>query len=139
MTNRIITGITDIDTFWQEVEPFINKALEYNHGEFTTEDIYGWLKNQKMQLWVVHENGIQAAAVTEVVIYPRKKIVRILALAGNGFDEWSDDLQALFEFWGKKLDADGIEIIGRRGWIKKLEKYGYSEAHTVLKKELAYE
>lgn len=132
----LITGITDIDRFWKDVEPFISEPLAGNDGEFTAEDIYRSLLEKKMQLWVAYRDGIKAAMVTEVVNYPRKKVVRIVTLGGDDMAGWIDDGFPLIHRWAKEQGASGMEIMGRKGWIRVLDRFGYRHAHVILKKEI---
>ena len=132
----LITGVTEIDKVWEQVLPFIEAPLTYNNGEFEAEDIYKALIEKKMQLWVAFNDRIRAAMVTEVVNYPRKKIVRIVTLGGENMMGWIDDGVNLLKRWAKTQGATGLEVIGRKGWIRTLDKLGFIHTHVVLKKEI---
>ena len=91
-----------------------------------------------MQLWVVYdeEKQIKCALTTEVIEYPRKKVCRIVSLGGRNLDEWVERWLDILERWAEENDCDSIETYCRKGFIKKLEKFGYTNTYTVLGKEL---
>ena len=102
-----------------------------------TEDIYKLCKEAKMQLWVIFDNdaNIKGVGTTEILIHPRKKVCRIITLGGVGFDEWMHSISVI-EAWAEEKGCHAIETFCRKGFIKKLEKYGYEQTYTVLGKEL---
>ena len=134
-----ISGISskDIDKVWGVCEPFIQLAANKGQAEMTTEDIYKFCKEAKMQLWVIfdEEDIIQAAATTEIVNYPAKKVCRVVTLGGNNFEEWVNYLSVIEE-WALTKNCKAMETFCRKGFIKKLENYGYQENYVVLGKEL---
>jgi len=134
-----LTGIPsqEIDEIWEACEPFIDLAYKKGQGEMETQDIYKLCKEAKMQLWVIfnEKNKIKGVGTTEIVIHPRKKVCRIVTLGGNGFDDWIDTISSI-EAWAESQGCHAIETFCRKGFIKKLEHYGYEQTYTVLGKEL---
>ena len=82
----------DLDVVWDEVVPLIDAALKYSEGEVLPEDLVGPLTIGKMQLWVaMFEGSVIAAMITEIVIYPRKRVLRVITIAGKdgrGMSKW---------------------------------------------------
>ena len=66
----------------------------------------------------------KSAIVTEIVDYPQKAMCRIW-LAGGDLDELVE-AEVAIATWAKALGCDGMEIIRRRGWSRKLENYQQS-------------
>lgn len=135
-----ITGIIDIDSVWEQVKPLILKALEYSNGELGIDDIYEKLKTKNMQLWICFEDiEILSAATTEIIIYPKKKICRVVTLGGHRMAEWFYNLIQFIEAWGRHNKINGMEVIGRRGWERIGKRIGYGSQQSILYKELKYE
>ena len=79
----------DVDMVWDEVSPLIEKALRHAEGELIPNDIKKHLDASNLRLWVALENrDVIAAMVTEIIQYPRKKIVRVITLAGKDMSMW---------------------------------------------------
>ena len=73
----------DLEVVWDEVVPLIDAALKYSEGEILPEDLVQPLKTGKMQLWVAMSDGVIAAMITEIVSYPRKRVLRVITIAGK--------------------------------------------------------
>ena len=109
---------------------WIEAALEHGGGTHTFDDIVGAVYAGQMQFWP-NEN---ACAVTEIVTFPRRKVLHIF-LAGGEMQEIVDMDGPAADF-AKANGCTAMTIAGRRGWKKILEHRGYSEQFTTLSKEL---
>jgi hypothetical protein len=107
----------------------LEKAIAHAKGEYDLEDIINLAENGRMQIWRVPDRGI---GVTEFVQYPRKKRLRVVLFVGT-FDE---KVVQFFERLMDKTKCDGIEVIGRKGWVKALKPFGYEEASVVVVKDI---
>jgi len=93
------------------------------------EDVQDAVASGKAQLWC----GERSALVTELVVYPRKKVCRIW-MAGGELGELHHEMLPAVEEWAKAKGCAAVEIIGRRGWDRVLDDY--RQPHTVLMKEI---
>ena len=81
--------------------------------------------------------GSNGCAVTEIVVYPNKKVLHVFLAGGDkGYGikqitDMHDDAMA----WGKLQGCDAMSIAGRRGWKRVLESKGWKEQLTILGKE----
>jgi len=134
-----LTGIPsqEIDEIWEVCEPFIEKAAKKGQSEMTSQDIYNFCKDAKMQLWIVFDSeaNIKAVVTTEIINYPKKKVCRIITLGGEEIDNWLHSITVI-EAWAEENECHAMETFCRKGFIKKLEHYGYEQTYTVLGKEL---
>ena len=129
-----------IDRVYDISARHIERAMKYGGGELWPEDVKEHLLEGRKQLWIVVEGNIVIASiVTEIATYPRKKVVRILMIGGDRLTEWGRDLHATLEKWAKRIGANSIEIIGRKGWERLMKEFGYKAAYTYLKKEVEHE
>jgi hypothetical protein len=127
-----------VDNVWGYAGEQIDRALEGGHGEITEEDVYYQAIQGQKQLWIISNDKYKpvGACITEMADYPRKRVVRILMLGGQGLRQWSDDLQAKIEEWAIQIGAKSIEVVGRKGWARYLTRYNYEPAYTYLIKEM---
>jgi len=87
-----------------------------------------------MQLWVaVEQRQVIAAMVTQIIPYPRKKVLRIIAIGGSGMERWISFLPKVEQF-ARNLECDSLEAWGRKGWKKILTDW--SDSYIVFTKKL---
>lgn len=109
---------------------WIEDALEYSGGTHDFIDIAQSVTRGEMQLWC-GENG---AIVTEIVSYPKKKVLHIF-LAGGEMDQILD-MEASIIKWGQLQGCSSLTLAGRKGWVRALANRDWKHAHTVLAKEI---
>lgn len=116
---------------FKRCQKYLEDALEYGHGGYDIEDILIAVAGGEMQLWT-HDNS---AAVTQVVFFPREKILNI-ALAGGQLEELEFLLPQALRF----AEAAGCKtalVFGRRGWAKTfLKEFGFAPKFDVLSKRI---
>ena len=110
--------------------PWLQAALDLSGDTHTWDDIVSGIYSGQMQFWPA-ERG---CAVTEIVTYPRKKVLHIF-LAGGEMDQIVDMDDSATEF-AKAQGCSALTIAGRKGWKKVLEHKGYKEQFTTLAKEI---
>lgn len=139
MGKVIATGVTPefASAHAARLEEILSVALPY--GEVEPKQIIDGLPSGRYQMWLVsNDNEIVAVAVTEVVSYPARSALRIVALSGTGFDNWGLVLSELLESFARCVNAKHIEAIGRRGLERLLKPLGYEARYVVVAKELNY-
>ena len=124
----------DIDMVWDDVVPLIEKALRHAEGELIPEDIKKHLDSANLRLWVALEDrDVIAAMVTEIIQYPRKKIVRVITLAGKNMGLWYDFLPML-EGYAIRHGCSSLEAWSRKGMARKLKDWKHS--YDIITKDL---
>lgn len=130
--------VNKIDTIWQDVEPLIQKVIDYQerHGGARAflPDIKKGLKAQKYQMWAAHkDNIIEAVMITEIVQMPSRKVCSMFMVGGSGLNNWVHHLSTIEE-WAKSLNCDSLELWGRTGWERLLKDF--TKTMIVLEKGL---
>lgn len=125
---------SDIDLYWVHAEPLLAKTLEYCDGRYETIDIYKFLKDRDMQLWVSYNDDkkMAVACVTEIIQYPRKKVMNIVFLAGIESETWLHCCENLKAF-ALSHGCQSVYGYGRKGWEKVSKPLGFKPIHTIYK------
>ena len=106
----------------------------HSEGELSPDDFYEVLANGDMQLWTaVQDNEILASMVTQIVPYPRKRVLRIISIAGGEMDKWIEYIP-LIEEWALSVGCTSLECWGRKGWLKILKDWRCS--YHIITKDL---
>lgn len=108
---------------------WIEAALEYSGGTHNFADIVQGIHSNKMQLWP----SAKGCIVTEIVVYPRKKLINIFL--GGGELNQILDMHSDVISWAKQQGCSGMTMTGRLGWKKPLAEYGWKVLHQSYAKE----
>jgi len=107
---------------------WIEDALQYSGGTHIFDDVVCEVLSGRMQLWP----AARGCAVTELGVYPRKKVLHVF-LAGGEMDQLLDMMDSAAS-WGRAQGCSGMTMAGRHGWAKVLSKHGWSSVMTVMEK-----
>ena len=135
----MIQGIQskDIGEWWHLAKPYVDSALEYGLGEYTTNDIKELCESQVMQLWLFGDKELKGCFVTQILNYPQLNVLLVLLLSGDNFKEWRDEVDDLLLRFGKEKDCKYVELFGRKGWGKAfLSDINYKEQVRMFSKEI---
>ena len=115
---------------------YLRKSEVWDRGRTKVDDILRFVLTGQMQLWVVFDADTQQAHghfITEVKQYPQCKmlVIQYAAMTPNYMVEIEDLMQRYAEEYAKQAGCRGIEFIGRPGWKKHAEHYGY-KAQSVM-------
>jgi len=135
-SNLLIVNPDDLDHVWHEVEPLIEKALVHSEGELHTEDVLRLIFEEKQVLWVGMKDGeIFCAGVTEIVVYPRKKVLRIITFAtksGHDYEHWINFAEVI-EGFAVRHGCSSLEAWTRKGLARKLK---WDNEYSVITKDI---
>ena len=125
----------DVPYLWGDVGPMIAKVTEQTEGEFEPDDYLDNLTNGYMQLWLVTEGKkIIISMITQIILYPQKNVLRVIALAGKNFKEVHDNFIDVLETFAIKSGCSSLELWGRKGWKKMLPDW--DSKYIVFTKDL---
>ena len=124
----------EVPKIWGEVLPQIERCVPHSEGEMTPEDFYIALVDAEMQLWIaVEDDEVLASMVTQIIPYPAKKVLRVIAIAEGEMDKWFYFQPDLEEF-ARLMGCTSLEAWGRKGWKKILKDW--KDSYVVYTKEL---
>jgi len=123
-----------VSNFVPPLLPYLIESEKWSHGRAKVDDILRFVLNGQMQLWVVHEeNTIYGHVVTEIKDYPQCKMLTAQYCAGepNHMQHVDDEIFDLLDRFAKDAGCAGVEFVGRPGWRKQADKYGF-EVRSVM-------
>ena len=109
---------------------WIEAALAYSGGTHSFQDIVDGVISGRMQLWA----GDSGCAVTEISVYPKKKVLHVFLAAGD-MSQIIDFQDSAIQF-AKMNGCDSMTIAGRSGWKRVLDKHDWNEQFVVLEREI---
>ena len=117
--------------------PYLAKSEEWTRGRAVIDDILRFVLNGQMQLWVAHQEGqVYGHVITEIKDYPRCKMLIVQYCAGeeDHMQYAEDEMFDLLDRFAKDAGCAGVEFVGRPGWRKQANKYGYSIQSVMYQK-----
>ena len=121
----------DVFLIWTKVAPLLQKALD---GTYDIIDVEQGLQDNRFQLFISWNNGIESAVITEIAEYPKAKVLRYVLAGGTNLENWLEEIQEVIEKFAKKNHCTQLEVAGRKGWLKKLKDF--KEKAILLSKDL---
>ena len=110
----------DIAHIWEQVAPLLERVKEHSEGEAEPDDFLEPLTHGDMQLWIfTEESSLHSAMITQIIVYPQKKILRVISMAGSEFEKLRQ-FNDVVELFAIKIGCTGLELWGRKGWKKLL-------------------
>ena len=123
-TQLLLVKTENVQDVWPQARPLIEKALAYDYlGSMTSTDALRLILNERQQLWIGFDTDIFLAILTEVVHYPKNKVLRIIAFStetGHDMDVWYHHLNTLEEF-ALACECTALEAWARKGLAEKLK------------------
>ena len=130
----------NVDEVWKVVKNDIANALTRSNGYALSDHIKKWIKDQKMQLWILwdpeaeQQNKYYGVVVTEVIQRPLQRCLNIKIMIGRHREKWQHLIKHIEDFaWQQNCDL--LELVARPGWKKVLKPFGYTESHVLLEKK----
>ena len=126
-----------IDEAWHHVESNIADALARSNGYALASNFKEWIKEKKMQLWILwdkeSEHKYYGVVVTEIIQRPLQRVLNIKIMTGTHREKWQHLVKEIEDFaWFNNCDS--MELVARPGWEKVLKRFGYKKNHVLLEK-----
>ena len=128
-----------VDEVWGVVKNDIVNALSRSNGYALSDHIKQWIKETKMQLWILWDAEAEkekyyGVVVTEVIQRPLQRCLNIKIMIGRHREKWQHLIKHIEDFaWQQNCDL--LELVARPGWKKVLKPFGYTESHVLLEKK----
>ena len=135
-TQLLLVKTENVQDVWPQARLLIEKALAYDYlGSMTSTDALRLILNERQQLWIGFDTDIFLAILTEVVHYPKNKVLRIIAFStetGHDMNAWYHHLNTLEEF-ALACECTALEAWARKGLAEKLK---WEHKYAVISKPI---
>ena len=125
-----------VNQVWPQVEGYIEQALGYSCGDYSTEEAKVMVTTGMWSLIVAvtPENAIQGAAIVSYFNRPNARVGFVIAIGGrliSNKDTW-EQFQSILRANG----ATYLEGAGRDSIVRLWARYGMEKKYTIIGKEL---
>lgn len=118
---------------WPVLAGLLDDALSHGEGELSADDIRQMVRDERVYLLVVIENGqILAAGAVEIVVYPRFKVANIIAVGGKRVFLRREEL-AWVAMVARDMGCAKVQTYCRPSMARLLGKLGMREAYRVMR------
>lgn len=109
------------------------KALERAGGLYSLNDILERCADGRMQSFTWNNSWV----VTQISVYPRSRVIDIIALVGD-LDDGENLHAQVFDF-ARTMEVNAIVAQGRVGWARLAKSHGWKTVsqNTVFRKEVS--
>ena len=129
----------ELSNILPKIDKYLDKVIPYTGGRYAREDILEGIENRILDLWVpinVEKNTVDGVVVTQFTVYPRKKVFTILLCCGAYLNEWYNPLFELLYQVASLNKCDLAEVMGRKGWVRKLKDIGFKQTMWIVEREI---
>jgi hypothetical protein len=103
---------------WFVIAPLLRKSTVRN-GCYEPIDLLRLSFAGQAGIWVCEiDGGIEAAFVTWIKDYPRRRVLEIVAGGGGGMKAWLDPLKAALDAHARESGCSHIASVARPGWVR---------------------
>ena len=126
-----------IDLFWEQVIPLFLQSSKYWEEYTSIDGILASILDGERDLWIaMDDGGVFIAMLTEIVLYPKKKVLRFALIGGSNLKKALQFLDFI-ELMCVRKGIKSSEVWGRQGWLRVLKRNGYKYQSILLSKDLS--
>ena len=118
---------------WPHIQRELDRVPHVWDPWYTKQHIFNAVLAGQFQVWGAgHDGSPRIVLFTQIVFYPAAKVLQGILVLGNSLDRCADAIWAATEKFAKEQECDRIEILGRAGWERKLDRFGFRKVSVVL-------
>jgi hypothetical protein len=126
-----------VDGLMSGISSLTETLVPHMEKLYTIESMVEGFKNGTMVPWVVVSDGeIEAFIATETFQCPLRKVLVLRFGAAKNMASCIDLVLNTLEQHARDNGCSSVEISGRMGWLRALDKHGYEPAYVTLSKEI---
>ena len=127
-----VLPVDQASKYWTIIARTLAPAMLFEDGKYTLDDVRDFVERGTAQVWIALDDGlIYGAAITQIADYPQKSMLLVLCLAGKDFKLWDNIVIDYFAPYARSANCQGIEFLGRKGWVKRAARLGFKPVHIV--------
>ena len=122
-----------LDVVDADARRMLTPAVERSSGRHTMDSVMAAIYSGYNALWFAFNDDGEAvgALVTEIEAYPNRTMLNLIFCGGDDLEDWHGQMLELLERYGRANGCDGMELIGRYGWKKFLQRHGWEASYLV--------
>jgi hypothetical protein len=103
---------------WNEVSPLLDRATSRT-GCYEPIDLLMLAGAGQVGIWFcARGEAIDAVVVTQIVSYPRRRVMEVLFAGGSNMPAWRKKLVAAIDKHARGLGCTHVASAGRPGWVR---------------------
>ena len=103
---------------WNEIEPLLRKSTERTCC-YEPVDLLILAGTGRVGIWLcMRGEAIDAVLVSQVTVYPRRKILEMLFAGGSNMAAWRDLAVQALDKHARELGCTHVACAGRPGWAR---------------------
>lgn len=116
------------------LQPVIEQAAR---GEFTVDDLEQMTRDGRAVTGIAHSGEKAVMAMSfEILRYPRKTVVNIMALGGENLSEVAAEFWHEFRAWSRSAGAEAIEACCSDAMARILRAHGFTTQYRLVRVNL---
>lgn len=124
-----------VPTVWPLVLPMLQEKGKKWLQVVSEEEVFGWLVEGRAELWLAMQNqNLDGFLLGHWEVNDRRRRYKVIFIAGDGLDRYLKQGLEKLEQYCSLLGGTELALEGRRGWVRKLRKYGYGEYAVMVRK-----
>lgn len=126
----------DLEQVWPIAAPMLAAAVVRSEGRYNMHALFTSLQGKRALLWIVYDarQHVHAAFTTREAQYPCARWLSVDFLGGSGIDRWLTIVCTTLDDYARAADLEGVEMVGRPGWVKPLAASGWRQNAVMLVK-----
>lgn len=118
---------------WPEIQKEMDKVQEHWEMWYTKPFVFNAVMAGQWQVWAAGDDGrAKLVLFTQIVFYPAAKVLQGIFVLGNSLEPCMDAVWAATEKFARENDCVRMEVLGRRGWERKLSHFGFRNVGVTL-------
>jgi hypothetical protein len=129
-----LTSQSLITEHWPTASRLLAPVLQAARGEFTVDDLLELCRDGRAVAGMAFEDGEPVMAmVFEFVHFPRKTVLRVIALAGRDLQRIAGTFWPSFTEWAKESGAAEIEACVAPAMGRMLKPLGFTHTYNTVR------
>ena len=103
---------------WNEIEPMLEKATSRT-GCYEPIDVLMLALSGRAAMWLcMRGEEILAALVSQVTVYPRRRVLEMMFAGGGGMAEWREIAVKTLDRHAREMGCTHVACAGRPAWAR---------------------
>jgi hypothetical protein len=134
---RLLPPLEVVDR-WSEIRKELDRAIQHARGELGVDDILSLVGKGKMGIVALEEGKtLQLCAAFEVISYPRRSVLNLVAVGGKGAAELRHQFAGI-DVIARELGADVVRCYCRPSVARLIKRVApeAKQAYVVMEREV---